>query len=142
MPDASELLTPRTMRQRIGGRWAVAWQSYLITATRGRMALLAGEQDALQSVLVACAEAASELATRYGNVSKASVGTIQRQVLAQEREPVQAAQRRWRVPVRGRADCRAAAATPPAGRASGASRRATPARAATRPPCANAIRHR
>ncbi len=38
----------------------------------------------LQSVLVACAEAASELATRYGNVSKASVGTIQRQLLAFE----------------------------------------------------------
>lgn len=36
----------------------------------------------LQSVLVACAEQASELATRYGNVSKASVGTIQRQLLA------------------------------------------------------------
>ena len=32
MPDESELLTPRTLRQRIGGRWAVAWQSYLITA--------------------------------------------------------------------------------------------------------------
>lgn len=38
----------------------------------------------LQSVLVACAEQASELATRYGNVSKASVGTIQRQLLAFE----------------------------------------------------------
>lgn len=38
----------------------------------------------LQSVLVACAENASELATRYGNVSKASVGTIQRQLLAFE----------------------------------------------------------
>ncbi|MEL0209668.1 MAG: helicase HerA-like domain-containing protein, partial [Novosphingobium sp.] len=38
----------------------------------------------LQSVLVACAENASALATRYGNVSKASVGTIQRQLLAFE----------------------------------------------------------
>ena len=38
----------------------------------------------LQSVLVACAENASQLATRYGNVSKASVGTIQRQLLAFE----------------------------------------------------------
>ena len=38
----------------------------------------------LQSVLVACAENASSLATRYGNVSKASVGTIQRQLLAFE----------------------------------------------------------
>ncbi|MFN3552849.1 MAG: helicase HerA-like domain-containing protein, partial [Novosphingobium meiothermophilum] len=38
----------------------------------------------LQSVLVACAENASQLATRYGNISKASVGTIQRQLLAFE----------------------------------------------------------
>lgn len=38
----------------------------------------------LQSVLVACAGQASELATRYGNISKASVGTIQRQLLAFE----------------------------------------------------------
>ena len=38
----------------------------------------------LQAVLVATAEAASELATKYGNVSKASVGTIQRQLLAFE----------------------------------------------------------
>jgi uncharacterized protein len=38
----------------------------------------------LQQVLIACAENASELATRYGNVSKASVGTIQRQLLAFE----------------------------------------------------------
>jgi DNA helicase HerA-like ATPase len=33
---------------------------------------------------MACAEQASELATKYGNVSKASVGTIQRQLLAFE----------------------------------------------------------
>ena len=38
----------------------------------------------LQAVLAACAEAASELATRYGNISKASVGTIQRQLLSFE----------------------------------------------------------
>ncbi|WP_225205162.1 helicase HerA-like domain-containing protein [Novosphingobium huizhouense] len=38
----------------------------------------------LQSVLVACAQNASALATQYGNVSKASVGTIQRQLLAFE----------------------------------------------------------
>jgi DNA helicase HerA-like ATPase len=38
----------------------------------------------LQSVLIACAEQASELATTYGNISKASVGTIQRQLLAFE----------------------------------------------------------
>jgi uncharacterized protein len=38
----------------------------------------------LQQVLIACAENASELATRYGNVSRASVGTIQRQLLSFE----------------------------------------------------------
>jgi DNA helicase HerA-like ATPase len=38
----------------------------------------------LQQTLIACAEQASELATKYGNVSKASVGTIQRQLLAFE----------------------------------------------------------
>ncbi|MBX9661860.1 helicase HerA-like domain-containing protein [Novosphingobium sp.] len=38
----------------------------------------------LQSTLMACAENASELAGKYGNVSKASVGTIQRQLLAFE----------------------------------------------------------
>ena len=38
--------------------------------------------DDLQQTLIACAEQASELATRYGNISKASVGTIQRQLLA------------------------------------------------------------
>ncbi|MDF8333173.1 helicase HerA-like domain-containing protein [Novosphingobium cyanobacteriorum] len=38
----------------------------------------------LQATLAACAEQASELATKYGNVSKASVGTIQRQLLAFE----------------------------------------------------------
>ena len=35
-------------------------------------------------MLIACAEQASELATNYGNISKASVGTIQRQLLAFE----------------------------------------------------------
>jgi len=38
----------------------------------------------LQAVLAATAEAAPELATKYGNVAKASVGTIQRQLLAFE----------------------------------------------------------
>lgn len=38
----------------------------------------------LQQTLMACAEQASQLATKYGNVSKASVGTIQRQLLAFE----------------------------------------------------------
>jgi DNA helicase HerA-like ATPase len=38
----------------------------------------------LQAVLTATAEAAPELSTKYGNVAKASVGTIQRQLLAFE----------------------------------------------------------
>jgi DNA helicase HerA-like ATPase len=38
----------------------------------------------LQQVLIACAENARELGVRYGNVSKTSVGTIQRQLLAFE----------------------------------------------------------
>ncbi|MCW1429192.1 DUF853 domain-containing protein [Novosphingobium sp. JCM 18896] len=38
----------------------------------------------LQAVLTATAEAASELATKYGNVTKASVGAIQRQLLSFE----------------------------------------------------------
>ncbi len=44
--------------------------------------LLLLDFDDLQQVLIACAEQASELATRYGNISKASVGTIQRQLLS------------------------------------------------------------
>jgi len=46
--------------------------------------LLLIDMPDLQSVLMACAEQASELATKYGNISKASVGTIQRQLLAFE----------------------------------------------------------
>jgi uncharacterized protein len=38
----------------------------------------------LQATLMACAQNASDLAAKYGNVSKASVGTIQRQLLAFE----------------------------------------------------------
>ncbi|MEQ1510925.1 MAG: helicase HerA-like domain-containing protein, partial [Sphingopyxis sp.] len=38
----------------------------------------------LQAMLAWCAENAADLATRYGNVSKASVGTIQRQLLTLE----------------------------------------------------------
>lgn len=44
--------------------------------------LLLLDFDDLQQVLIACAEQASELATKYGNISKASVGTIQRQLLS------------------------------------------------------------
>ena len=46
--------------------------------------LLLLDFDDLQQTLIACAEQASELATTYGNISKASVGTIQRQLLAFE----------------------------------------------------------
>jgi DNA helicase HerA-like ATPase len=42
------------------------------------------DMDDLQSVLTATAEAAGELSTKYGNISKASVGTIQRQLLSFE----------------------------------------------------------
>ncbi len=38
----------------------------------------------LQQALIACADRASELTTTYGNISRASVGTIQRQLLAFE----------------------------------------------------------
>src|SRR5688572_18213384 len=38
--------------------------------------------DDLQSLLTYCGEQASELSTRYGNIAKATVGTIQRQLLA------------------------------------------------------------
>jgi DNA helicase HerA-like ATPase len=38
----------------------------------------------LQAVLAACAENAGQLATKYGNVTKASVGAIQRQLLGLE----------------------------------------------------------
>ena len=44
--------------------------------------LLLLDMDDLQQVLITCAEQASDLATTYGNISKASVGTIQRQLLA------------------------------------------------------------
>ncbi len=44
--------------------------------------LLLLDFEDLQQTLIACAERASELATKYGNISRASVGTIQRQLLA------------------------------------------------------------
>jgi DNA helicase HerA-like ATPase len=46
--------------------------------------LLLLDMDDLQQVLIACAAQAGDLATTYGNISKASVGTIQRQLLAFE----------------------------------------------------------
>ncbi|MEO5587834.1 MAG: helicase HerA-like domain-containing protein [Novosphingobium sp.] len=47
-------------------------------------ALLLLDLEDLQAVLMTCAEQASALSGKYGNVSKASVGTIQRQLLAFE----------------------------------------------------------
>ncbi|WP_226019189.1 helicase HerA-like domain-containing protein [Novosphingobium sp. FKTRR1] len=46
--------------------------------------LLVLDMADLQAVLMTCAEQASTLATKYGNISKASVGTIQRQLLSFE----------------------------------------------------------
>jgi DNA helicase HerA-like ATPase len=46
--------------------------------------LLLIDLEDLQSVLLACAEDARELGMKYGNISRASVGTIQRQLLAFE----------------------------------------------------------
>ncbi len=46
--------------------------------------LLLLDIDDLQQVLIACAEQAGELATTYGYLTKASVGTIQRQLLSFE----------------------------------------------------------
>ncbi|WP_068071074.1 helicase HerA-like domain-containing protein [Novosphingobium lentum] len=47
-------------------------------------ALLLLDLADLQAVLMTCGDKASELATKYGNISKASVGTIQRQLLSFE----------------------------------------------------------
>jgi hypothetical protein len=46
--------------------------------------LLLLDLEDLQAMLVHTAEHASELSTKYGNISKASVGTIQRQLLSLE----------------------------------------------------------
>jgi DNA helicase HerA-like ATPase len=46
--------------------------------------LLLLDMDDLQQTLMVCAQNASELAATYGNISKASVGTIQRQLLSFE----------------------------------------------------------
>ena len=40
----------------------------------------------LQALLTYVAERASELTTRYGNVSKATIGTVQRQLLVLEQQ--------------------------------------------------------
>ena len=44
--------------------------------------LLLLDLDDLQAILIHCAEQAGSLAARYGNIARATVGTIQRQLLA------------------------------------------------------------
>src|SRR3546814_11597478 len=48
--------------------------------------LLLLDLEDLQALLVHCAENAADLTARYGNVTKASVGAIQRQLLQLERQ--------------------------------------------------------
>ncbi len=55
--------------------------AFRIADEQGMLLLDMGD---LQAMLAWCAENAGDLATRYGNVSKASVGTIQRQLLTLE----------------------------------------------------------
>ena len=50
MPVEPDPLAARTLRQRIGGRWAIAWQSYLVTAGLGLFALIAGEAASIRSL--------------------------------------------------------------------------------------------
>jgi signal transduction histidine kinase len=42
----SEALPSRTLQQRIGGRWAISWQTFAITGVLGVFSLFAGEQYA------------------------------------------------------------------------------------------------
>src|SRR3546814_6789014 len=55
---------------------------FLLVADEQNLLLL--DMPDLQAMLVWCAENADTLTTRYGNVSKATVGTIQRQLLSLE----------------------------------------------------------
>lgn len=52
MPDGPDDLERRTLHERIGGRWAISWQAYLLTAGLGLLALLAGERQAFTSPVV------------------------------------------------------------------------------------------
>ena len=61
-----------------------AWVPSIAFQRADDQGLLLHDMTDLQQTLIACAEQASELATTYGNISKASVGTIQRQLLAFE----------------------------------------------------------
>lgn len=49
MSEELETISERILRQRIGGRWALSWQSFLITAILGIFSLAVGEQYAATS---------------------------------------------------------------------------------------------
>ncbi|MGZ8998243.1 MAG: helicase HerA-like domain-containing protein, partial [Allosphingosinicella sp.] len=56
-------------------------QGHPVRATVSEMGPLLLDLDDLQAMLADCAERADELTITYGNISKASVGTIQRSLL-------------------------------------------------------------
>ena len=70
MPVGPDPLLTRTLRERLGGRWAIAWQSYLITAGLGLIALLAGEEHFRSSTSIALSWVMLSLA------SSAAVGIL------------------------------------------------------------------
>ena len=52
MLEGPESLPARTLRQRIGGRWGLAWQAFAVTAGLGVFSLFAGEQYSTTSTEV------------------------------------------------------------------------------------------
>lgn len=52
MSGGLESLPARTLRQRIGGRWGLAWQAFAVTAALGVFSLFAGEQYSTTSTEV------------------------------------------------------------------------------------------
>ena len=48
----SDLGATRTLQQRIGGRWAISWQTFAITAVLGVFSLFAGEQYAFADTTI------------------------------------------------------------------------------------------
>jgi len=46
---APDPLLARTLRERIGGRWAISWPTYLVTTGLGLFALIAGEAASIRS---------------------------------------------------------------------------------------------
>lgn len=53
MLDRPDSHFSRSTRQRIGGRWALAWQTYILTGALGLLALLAGEAQSARGNLAA-----------------------------------------------------------------------------------------